>query len=141
MPRLRAAVPSSGWSLTSCHQNTPGSAKREQVKYLLTCYRKQVYWQLGGLNEMAAQEDQIRQWEIAALYHLEVAKDVIALGFKRRLEAGATVQPGPYVLEPDTDAMQDLEEEQREYSGGGFNCVGFDGVGRNDKPARDTDRK
>jgi len=87
---------------------------------------------------MAAQEDQIRQWEIAALYHLEVAKDVIALGFKRRLEAGATVQPGPYVLEPDTDAMQDLEEEQREYSGGGFNCVGFDGVGRNDKPARDT---
>ena len=76
--------------------------------------------------------DEIRQWEISALYHLEVAKDAMALGFKRRLEAGASVEPGPYTLDPDTDTMEDLEDHQREYSGGEFNCVGFNGVGWDD---------
>ena len=76
--------------------------------------------------------DEIRQWEISALYHLEVAQDAMALGFKRRLEAGATVQPGPYFLEPDTDTMEDLEDHQREYGAGQFNCVGFNGVGWDD---------
>ena len=79
--------------------------------------------------------DEIRQWEISALYHLEVAKDAMALGFKRRLEAGASVQPGPYTLNPDTDTLEDLEDHQREYSGGEFNCVGFNGVGW-DEPTR-----
>lgn len=83
--------------------------------------------------------DQIRQWEIAALYHLEVAKDAMALGFKRRLENGATVQPGRFTLEQHTDTMEDLEDSQREYSGGRFNCVGFDGVSYDPTgTARDT---
>lgn len=82
--------------------------------------------------------DQIRQWEVAALYQLEAAKDALALGFKRRLEAGATVQPGPYFLTPDDDDMEDLEDEQREYSGGDFNCVGFNGVGWNDPAKADS---
>jgi hypothetical protein len=76
--------------------------------------------------------DEIRQWEIAALYQLEAAKDALALSFKRRLGAGATVQPGPYFLTPDDSDIEDLEDEQREYSGGEFNCIGFGGVGWND---------
>ena len=74
--------------------------------------------------------DCIRQWEIAALYNLEVAKDALALGFKRRLEDGATVELGAYFLEPDTDTMEDLEDFRS--CGGIFNCVGFNGVGWND---------
>ena len=76
--------------------------------------------------------DEIRQFEIAALYHTEVMKDVIALGLKRRLEDGATVQPGPYYLEPDTGTMEDLEENLLDYQGGEFNCIGFNGVGFSD---------
>jgi hypothetical protein len=80
--------------------------------------------------------DRIKQWEVMALYNLEVAKDAIALGFKRRLEDGATVEPGPYFLEPDTDTMEDLEDHLTEgRNNWEFNCVGFNGVGFND-PAK-----
>ena len=89
--------------------------------------------------------DQIRQWEISALWHLESAKDALALAFKRRLEAGATIQPGPYTLDPDGDTMEDLEDYQAEYRGGSFNSVGFTEVGLNDptktKKARKAGRR
>jgi hypothetical protein len=77
--------------------------------------------------------DQIKQWEVMALYNLEVAKDALALGLKRRMEDGAAVELGPYFLEPDTDTMEDLEDFRS--CGGVFNCVGFNGVGFND-PAK-----
>jgi hypothetical protein len=86
---------------------------------------------IGRIKEEEPEEipgDVLRQWEIAALYHLEAAKDAIALGFKRRLEAGATIQEGPYRLEPDADTMEDLEETALEGGGGGGNCTGFAGV-------------
>src|SRR6266545_4258357 len=80
--------------------------------------------------------DIIRQWEISALYHVEAIKDAMALGFKRRLEAGATVEPGPYFLSPTDETIEDLEDSGQTKGGGGeFNCVGFDGVGWND-PAK-----
>lgn len=89
--------------------------------------------------------DQIRQWEISALWHLEAAKDALALAFKRRLEAGATIQPGPYTLDPDGDTLEDVEDYQAEYRGGSFNCVGFNEVGWNDptktKKARKAGRR
>jgi hypothetical protein len=75
-------------------------------------------------------KDEIRQWEIAALYHLGAAIDVIALGFKRRLEAGASIQRGTYSLEPDTDSLKELAELAAEGTMGGT-CTGFD-VGWND---------
>jgi hypothetical protein len=82
---------------------------------------------IGRIKQEEPEEipgDVLRQWEIAALYHLEAAKDAIALGFKRRLEAGATIQEGPYRLEQNTETMEDLEETALE-GGSGGNCTGF----------------
>ena len=72
--------------------------------------------------------DEIRQWEIKAFYALDMAKEVIALAFKRRLEAGASVQAGVYRLEPDSETLEDLQANMLEYQGGGFNTTGFDNV-------------
>ncbi len=70
-------------------------------------------------------KDVITQPEIAALFHLETAKEVIAREFKRRLEAGATIEDGKYKLKP---SMETLEEMQDSDLACGFNCPGFDSV-------------
>jgi hypothetical protein len=69
-------------------------------------------------------QDVIRQWEIAALYHLELAKETVAIGFKRRLEAGATIESGSYILDPDPTNMDDLADKVRNPAVE-FNCTGF----------------
>jgi len=54
--------------------------------------------------------DQIKQWELMAASHLEIAKDALFLDFARRLDAGATVEPGGYSIERDTSTtLQELE--------------------------------
>jgi hypothetical protein len=84
-------------------------------------------------------QDVIRQWEIAVLYHAEFSIDALALGFRRRLEAGATIEPGSYILEPDHLSMEDLEDKVKDpYPSHGFSCTGFDTV--DFKPAKGVDR-
>ncbi len=82
-------------------------------------------------------KDEIRQWEIAALYHQEAVVDTLALSFKRRLSAGASIQPGPYFLEPDNETVEEIEERLPD-GPGGFNCNGFNDVGWNDPDEIET---
>jgi hypothetical protein len=97
---------------------------------------------IGRIKEEEPEElpqDCIRQWEVRALYEIEAVKDCMALGFKRRLEAGATVQPGPYFLKEDVDTMEDLEKVALD-GGASGTCTGFAEVGyrevQADIPAR-----
>jgi hypothetical protein len=84
-------------------------------------------------------QDVIRQWEIAVLYHAEFSIDALALGFRRRLEAVATIEPGSYILEPDHLNMEDLEDKIKDpYPSHGFSCTGFDTV--DFKPAKGVNR-
>jgi hypothetical protein len=79
---------------------------------------------LYELGQLATAE--IRQWEIAAFYRLEKAKDALALAFKRRIEAGAQIEAGQYYLEPEDDTVYELER-----AGEGRKPVGVE-------PTRDT---
>ncbi|MBZ5620049.1 MAG: hypothetical protein LAQ69_15190 [Acidobacteriia bacterium] len=59
-------------------------------------------------------KDEIKQWELAALYHLNTAQNALALSFARRTEAGATMEVGEYVLDlplSDTEEVIEIAEE------------------------------
>jgi hypothetical protein len=74
-------------------------------------------------------KDEIQQWEISCLYHLESTKDLLLLAFKRRIEAGATIEAGPYALEPDPTTAEEMEKHMGPHD---FNAPGFHGVSFND---------
>src|SRR5690349_4125008 len=70
-------------------------------------------------------KDTIRQEEIACLFGLEAAKDVICRSFLARIEAGATVEPGPYSLDPSGESYAEICDAPIGISG--FGAVpGFD---------------
>jgi hypothetical protein len=85
--------------------------------------------------------DQIRQWEIAALLHLEAAEVVIMLDFKKRLEAGATVQRGAYFLDPDSTTVSDLRADMKEGGCGGMGGHGFYEIGVREPAVSNRKRK
>ena len=72
-----------------------------------------------------APKDEILQDEIAALYHLEASKDIVALSFRRRIAAGASIEQGEYVLEPSRATIEELEKRQVLID---FNIPAFDTV-------------
>jgi hypothetical protein len=74
---------------------------------------------------MAKPKDQIRQWELAALAHLNHAAEVIALSFRRRLHRGATVEAGRYTLTPET-FPDDLKQALRDIPSPGLTAGGLD---------------
>ena len=79
--------------------------------------------------------DQITQVEIACLLFTEKTKDTLAISFKRRIENGASIEPGPYFLKPDGDSLEDLLDAYDPHICNEFNCIGFSAVGWTD-PAK-----
>jgi hypothetical protein len=67
--------------------------------------------------------DKIQQWEIAALYQPEAAETALALGFWRRISAGATVEPGEYSVEPED--LETLESAEQEAGPSDFDVLGL----------------
>ena len=68
----------------------------------------------------------IRQWEIACLYHTYGIQQMILLAFKQRVEAGATIEPGPYKLMLDADRGLDVFEESAglmNFGGDGYDVL------------------
>jgi len=84
--------------------------------------------------------DEIRQWEIAALLSLEAAENALALNLKRRIEAGATVQAGPYFLIPDHETMADLKDQLEDAAPSSISTYGFSEIGWKE-PARAKRRR
>jgi hypothetical protein len=88
----------------------------------------------AALNSIAAEhadelakipKDQIKQWEIAVLYHVYAAQSQIELGFRRRLEAGAAVEPGEYLLDLSPSSVEEVEETAGlvNFASEAFDCV------------------
>jgi hypothetical protein len=67
--------------------------------------------------------DEITQWEIEALYGLETAGNALALSFRRRLAAGATVESGEYSIKAEQYAT--LEDAEQEAGPANFNMLGM----------------
>lgn len=57
--------------------------------------------------------DVICQWELQALHGLQAAGESLMLSFRCRLDAGASVETGPYSFEP----FQDSADESRKAAG------------------------
>jgi len=72
----------------------------------------------------ATSKDEIKQWEIASLFHLNTTMEVLALSLRRRIASGATIEAGDYALEAGefTDPTDSVEPTD-------FNVTGFDNVG------------
>src|ERR1700733_13673733 len=56
-----------------------------------------------------AAKDIIKQWEVEAFFHLDSLRAVIDTSFRRRADAGATIEPGPYVLDRE-ESRDDLPQ-------------------------------
>lgn len=68
-------------------------------------------------------KDEIKQWEVATLFHLNTALDVQALSLRRRIAAGATIEAGEYTV--DVGEVGDLTGQGVPTD---FNITGFNNV-------------